>query len=197
MNFDGNNLPPLEPQEAPWNDVEIHVRETLLQAEAAPPAGLEAGVFASLDGAGKNGVAQGEASWKAWAWGAALVSVSVLALTTWEASRTEGDNAPSGEPTATQPVWVSEPHQEPSTSEANVGAEPESTAVQVDQTPAAVEANSEDTDEVFIPVERMEALGERGIQGLEGAQVAPELRLQQGEFETILERRPATLEVKQ
>jgi hypothetical protein len=66
--------------------------------------------------------------------------------------------------------------------------------------PAAVETSKEQEnplDAVSQPMERMEVLGEREVQGLEGTQVLPELKLQQGESSPILERRPATLEVKQ
>ena len=195
MNFDRNNQPPLEPQEAPWNDVEIHVRETLLQAEAVPPAGLEAGVFASLDEAAQGTETEGGSAWKPWALGAGLVGAAALTLITWDQARHPEAAEPTVQPKQPQPALVEEPAQQSAAAEVRLDMSAEDSPA-----PAAEETSKEQEnplDAVAQPMERMEVLGEREVQGLEGTQVLPELKLQQGESSPILERRPATLEVKQ
>lgn len=195
MNFDRNNLPPLEPQEAPWNDVEIHVRETLLQAEAVPPAGLEAGVFASLDEAAQGAETEGGSTWKPWALGAGLVGAAALTMITWDQARHPEAAVPTVQPKQPQPALVEEPAQQSAAAEVRLDMSAEDSPA-----PAAEETSKElenPLDAVAQPMERMEVLGEREVQGLEGTQVLPELKLQQGESSPILERRPATLEVKQ
>jgi len=194
MNFDRNNLPPLEPQEAPWNDVEIHVRETLLRAETVPPAGLEVGVFASLDEAAKVTATEAGSAWKPWALGAGLVGAAALMLITWDQERPEAA-VPAVQPKQPQPALVEEPAQQSTAAEVRLDMSAEDSPAPVTEEMAKEQENP--LDAVAQPMERMEVLGERGVQGLEGTQISPELKLQQGESAPILERRPATLEVKQ
>jgi hypothetical protein len=194
MNFDRNNQPPLEPQEAPWNDVEIHVRETLLQAEAVPPAGLEAGVFASLDEAAQGTETEGGSAWKPWALGAGLVGAAALTLITWDQARPEAA-VPAVQPKQPQPALVEQPAQQSAAAEVRIDMSAEDSPAPATEETAKEQENP--LDAVAQPMERMEVLGERGVQGLEGTQISPELKLQQGESAPILERRPATLEVKQ
>lgn len=195
MNFDGNNLPPLEPHDAPWNDVEIHVRETLLQAEAVPPADLEAGVFASLDEAVQGASISGGSKWMSWAVGAGLVGAAVLTLVTLEQTWQTEAAAPAAQPSQPQPALVVEPAPDGAATEVRIETSEEISTATVAEETSKEQEHAQDA--VAQPMERMEVLGERGVEGLEGTQISPELKLQHGEKTPILERRPATLEVKQ
>ena len=185
------NMPPLEQGETPWTAAEMQVREAMLAAEVAAPADLESKVMKALDATSAESVGGAAVKWVA----AALVGSALV----WAAL--------GGEPEA--PVVVSPQQEVP------VVVQPASpvTALEEDQTQAEVvmppshgaelqkevPVVSPESDVAMESPARMgpmEAMSGRAASMLEASSEG-QLDLQHDSAQPRLERRPATLEVKQ
>jgi hypothetical protein len=189
------HMPPLDRTETPWTEAEMRIREALLAAETEAPADLEARVMEALDATPGVGHSSGR-----WVWGAALLTGAAMV----------GAMLLSDTDQATmQPQAVSEPLESvaASSSAEAVEATPMKEASQNDlenqevtavtEMPVSVQ-KSNDQAEVAQPLrmEQLEALGGREASEVSRLDVNP-AGLQTDADKPRLERRPATLEVKQ
>ena len=91
------DMPPLGPDETPWANHEVQLREVLGGAEETPPAGLEARIWEALDAPSPQPSATNRTPWIA-----AAVAGTVVVASLWMASGKE-----SQQPAAMAPVEVS------------------------------------------------------------------------------------------
>ena len=91
------DMPTLGPDEAPWADHEVQLREVLGGAEETPPAGLEARIWEALDAPSPQSSVTNHTPWIA-----AAVAGSVVVASLWMVLGKE-----SQQPAATAPVEVS------------------------------------------------------------------------------------------
>ena len=91
------DMPPLGPDEAPWANHEVQLREVLGGAEETPPAGLEARIWEALDAPSPQPSATNRTPWIA-----AAVAGTVVVVSLWMTSGKE-----SQQPAAAIPVEVS------------------------------------------------------------------------------------------
>lgn len=205
-----NHVPPAAPGDLMPH--ELAVREVLLTEEVAVPESMLAGVFSALDATGAERPSSGEGrsalGAKSWALGAALVVG--LGWMFWPDSPglREGEVPVAADEVSTQ--VGAETDATPSVDVAVMSQEDEGTLKgadgQVDEVATeAVDPTEPATD--LVPHEeaetwtdrpqpaRIEALGGRNVEGVNGATAAPGLQTSEGQAAT--ERLPASIEVKQ
>ena len=188
-----DHMPPLESGDAPWTEAEVRVREAMLSSEVDVPEGLEASVMASLDSP-----VSGTATRLSWTWGAAILVCGVLVWVNWGSlepevergeSRTptmEAESTPMGESTETSVEYP-------------VAKDDSETTVVSDVEVKSASAHSSSEEEMTsqpAPAPPLESMDGRAATQLEtNAPTSSDLR--QPGAAPRLERRPATLEVKQ
>lgn len=187
-----DHMPSLDHGESPWTETEQHVREALRAAEVPPPSDLESKVMKSLDAAPT-------AAWKPslWMWGAAGILVGGLAV-----SMLKPESSPQPETAAdsvievvqNQTSTVDSPQEGESEGQLEWRGEEEAAASEALESPQdPFPATSNEAPPRLQP---METMGERAVPVLESSsQGLP--KLEQEAAKSRLERRPATLEVKQ
>lgn len=191
MNRNMDNMPPLEQGETPWTSAEVQVREALLASEADAPADLESKVMEALDAAPSAGAAGGALKWVA----AALVGSALV----WATLGGEPDAVQVVSPEREVPVVampevpavVGEEVAPQAEAEVPVMESSEAPALERDET-----LETEQAQEAPTRMEPMEAMNGRSASPL-GSASEGQLDLQQDSAQPKLERRPATLEVKQ
>lgn len=205
-----NHVPPQAPGDLMPH--ELAVREALLTEEVTAPEAMLAGVFSALDATGAERPSSGEGGSalgaKSWALGAALVVG--LGWTFWPTSPSlrEGEVPVAADEISTHAGAESDAT--PSVEDVVMPQEDEATMRvtegQVDEVPTEAVVP---TDPAADPVPheeaetwtnrpqpaRIEALGGRSVDGVNGAASAPGLQTFEGQAAT--ERLPASIEVKQ
>jgi hypothetical protein len=191
MNRNMDNMPPLEQGETPWTSAEMQVREAMLASEVDAPAELELKVMEALDATPSAGVSGGALKWVA----AALVGSALVWATLGGEPDAVQDVAPA------QEVPVSTLPKVPAVVGDDVDPQTETagTVVETSEAPAVeqdVTLNTEQAQGAPARMEPMEAMSGRSASPL-GSVSEGQLDLQQDSAQPKLERRPATLEVKQ
>lgn len=191
MNRNMDNIPPLEQGETPWTSAEVQVREAMLASEVDAPADLESKVMEALDATPQAAASGGAVKWLA----AALVSSALV----WASLGGKPDPAEVASPVQEIPASISGEASEV------VGQEIGSQVGETDAVVNDVEAladqpdvtlESEEAQEAPARMEPMEAMNGRSASPL-GTASEGQLDLQIDSAQPKLERRPATLEVKQ
>ena len=191
MNRNMDNMPPLEQGETPWTTAEVQVREALLASEADAPADLESKVMEALDPTPSAVTSGGALKWVA----AALVGSALV----WATLGGEPDAVQVASPNEEAPASTV---QEAPTSVLEVvepQADSKEPVIAASEAPAVEQDVAMDSDEELgapTRMEPMEAMNGRSASPL-GSASEGQLDLQQDSAQPKLERRPATLEVKQ
>jgi hypothetical protein len=205
-----NHVPPQAPGDLMPH--ELAVREALLTEEVMAPEAMLAGVFSALDATGAERPSSGEGGGalgaKSWALGAALVVG--LGWTFWPTSPSlrEGEVPVAADEISTHAGAESDatPSVEASVTSQEAAATLQGTEGQVDEV-ATKAADPTDPATDLVPHEdaetwtnrpqpaRLEVLGGRSVDGVNGAAAAPGLQTSEGQAAT--ERLPASIEVKQ
>lgn len=189
------HMPPLDRTETPWSEAEVRIREVMLAAEMEAPAGLEARVMEALDATPGAGNSSGR-----WVWGAALltgaamVGAMLLSDTDQATMPRQAVSEPFESVAASSPAEAVEvpPVEEASQNDLEI-----QDVTAVPEMPVSAQTSNEQA-EVAPPVrmEQLEALGGREASEVSRLVVNP-VGLQTDADKPRLERRPATLEVKQ
>lgn len=189
------HMPPLDRTETPWSEAEVRIREVMLAAEMEAPAGLEARVMEALDATPGAGNSSGR-----WVWGAALltgaamVGAMLLSDTDQATMPRQAVSEPFESVAASSPAEAVEvpPVEEASQNDLEI-----QDVTAVPEMPVSAQTSNEQA-EVAPPVrmEQLEALGGREASEVSRLDVNP-VGLQTDADKPRLERRPATLEVKQ
>ena len=191
MNRNMDNMPPLEQGETPWTSAEVQVREALLASEVDAPADLESKVMEALDPTPSAVMSGGALKWVA----AALVGSALV----WATLGGEPDSVQVASPNEEAPASTV---QEAPTSVLEVvepQADSKEPVIEASEAPAVEQDVAMDSDEELgapTRMEPMEAMNGRSASPL-GSASEGQLDLQQDSAQPKLERRPATLEVKQ
>lgn len=198
MNSNSSNLPPLGRDEAPWTDAEVQVREVLLNADATPPAQLEGEIMSKLDALDRSSSAA-----RTWLIRAGLGAVAAgLVAAIWLMETSTDTEALDLSPNMEQmPVEAVE--DEPAANMVNSVAVDHGHAEASGDSPEAelmqetlLDTGTSPSNPSPLSVERMEVIG--GVQVVEIEQASePEQGIQTEGAKPVLERRPATLKVKQ
>lgn len=208
-----NHVPPQAPGDLMPH--ELAVREALLTEEVAVPEAMLAGVFSALDATGAERLSSGEggSAWgaKSWVLGAALVVG--LGWTFWPTSPSprEGEAPVATDEVSTQVGAETDatPSVEASVTSQEAAATLQGTEGEVDEVYEVATGAADPTDPAtdLVPHEdaetwtnrpqpaRLEVLGGRSVDGVNGAASAPGLHTSEGQAAT--ERLPASIEVKQ
>jgi hypothetical protein len=216
MNPQTSHIPPSNhvPPQAPGDLMphELAVREALLTEEVAVPEAMLAGVFSALDATGVERLSSGEGGSargaKSWVLGAALVVG--LGWTFWPTSPSprEGEAPVATDEVSTQVGAETDatPSVEAAVTSQEAAATLQGTEGEVDEV-ATEAADPTDPATDLVPHEdaeswtnrpqpaRLEVLGGRSVEGVNGAASAPGLQTSEGQAAT--ERLPASIEVKQ
>ena len=216
MNPQTSHIPPSNqvPPQAPGDLMphELAVREALLTEEVAVPEAMLAGVFSALDATGAERLSSGEGGSargaKSWVLGATLVVG--LGWTFWPTSPShrEGEAPVATDEVSTQVGAETDatPSVEASVTSQEAAATLQGMEGQVDEV-ATEAADPTDPATDLVPHEdaetwtnrpqpaRLEVLGGRSVEGVNGAASAPGLHTSEGQAAT--ERLPASIEVKQ
>jgi hypothetical protein len=216
MNPQTSHIPPSNhvPPQAPGDLMphELAVREALLTEEVAVPEAMLAGVFSALDATGAERLSSGEGGSargaKSWVLGAALVVG--LGWTFWPTSPSprEGEAPVATDEVSTQVGAETDatPSVEAAVTSEEAAATLQGTEGQVDEV-ATEAADPTDPATDLVPHEdaeswtnrpqpaRLEVLGGRSVEGVNGAASAPGLQTSEGQAAT--ERLPASIEVNQ
>jgi hypothetical protein len=216
MNPQTSHIPPSNhvPPQAPGDLMphELAVREALLTEEVAVPEAMLAGVFSELDATGAERPSSGEGGSargaKFWVLGAALVVG--LGWTFWPTSPSprEGEAPVATDEVSTQVGAETDatPSVEAAVTSQEAAATLQGTEGQVDEV-ATEAADPTDPATDLVPHEdaeswtnrpqpaRLEVLGGRSVEGVNGAASAPGLQTSEGQAAT--ERLPASIEVNQ
>lgn len=185
------NMPPLEHGETPWTSAEMQVQDAMLAAEVDAPADLESKVMEALDSTPSASFGGAAVKWVA----AALVGSALVWATLGGEPEAPAVVSPQQEvPVAVQSASpVKAPEEEPTQAEAVMPASAEAkeqmeVPVLAPESSAAVEAPTR--------MEPMEVMSGRAASPVEGASEG-QSDLKQDSAQPRLERRPASLEVKQ
>lgn len=187
-----DHMPSLDHGESPWTETEQHVREVLRAAEVTPPSDLESKVMKSLDAAPT-------AAWKPslWMWGAAGTVVcglvwAVILPTVIPEPAPEVDSVIEVVPEqATHPVSLQADERELQLEWKGEGESTVSESLETLQIPD--QSTSNDAPPRLQPMETMDELEVPAL----GQASQGQPSLEQEAAKPRLERRPATLEVKQ
>ena len=190
-----DSMPPLDRGDAPWTAAEKRVREALLDAEATPPQHLEEKVMESLH-ASPSGP-----SFKPWLWGAALIMGGVILAIQWDSVSDQTAAKPSLDGDA--PALLEErPSVVDAESPANGSLQEPDEAFLNEDAMSELDWSGQSQDEAVVerngdaPTLKLEAL--QGLPAVTmGREDNPSPSLQEQHSKSLLERRPANLEVKQ